>query len=281
MSTVPAARRSLTATVIAIGPAERTREAVLVLQALASRASVRNILITLGDNPEPEIHHEGDVVTIDGLLPRYLNNAVAKLRLSSMPSLAWWRGGDRAELEDLAELVDRVVLDSVDPREDWDAARAVHETAAITDVRWTRLTGWRNLMAQFFDIPEARAAADTFTKLEIAAGDAHAATLFGGWMTSRLPAGKALHVTATPVSGGATVEAVTLSSRGGMRLLLRLLPNKSCIESSVEQDGKVIASRIGPAADERMETLLAEELRVRSRDLAFEEALGIARFVHE
>jgi glucose-6-phosphate dehydrogenase assembly protein OpcA len=275
MSTPPAARRSLTATVIAIGPAERTREAVVVLQALASRASVRNILITLGDNPEPEMRHNGDVITVDGLLPRYLNNAVAKLRLSSMPSLAWWRGGDRAELEDLAELVDRVVLDSVDPREDWDAARAMHQTAAITDLRWTRLTGWRNLMAQFFDIPETRAAAGTFSRLEVAAGDRHAATLFAGWMSSRLPAGRGLHATVTPVSRGATVEAVTLSGDGGMRLLLRLLANKSCIESSVEHDGRVIASRVAPAADERMETLLAEELRVRSRDLAFEEALGI------
>src|SRR4051812_35191853 len=55
-------------------------------------------LITLGDKAEPDIQTDGDVVIIEGLVPRYLNNAVARLRVSSMPSLAWWRGGERQEL---------------------------------------------------------------------------------------------------------------------------------------------------------------------------------------
>jgi len=102
-------RRTFTATIVAVGPPDRTREAREVLQALAARTAVRNILITLGDDPEPEIVTDGDVVTIEGLVPRYLNNAVARLRVSSMPSLAWWRGGEREQLESLAGLVDRVV----------------------------------------------------------------------------------------------------------------------------------------------------------------------------
>ncbi|MEO6213603.1 MAG: OpcA/G6PD domain-containing protein [Vicinamibacterales bacterium] len=279
MSSVPSPR-ALTATIVVVGPPERTREALDVLHAIARRASVRNILITLGDNPEPEIRTEGDVVTIEGLVPRYLNNAVARLRVSSMPLLAWWRGGQRQELEDLAELVDRVALDSVDPREDWAVVDAIARMAAISDLRWTRLTRWRSLMAQFFDTPETRASGLVFSTLKIAAGDAHAGRLFAGWLASRLPAGDRLNVTLTDVEGGATIESVTLSG-GDTRLSLRLLANRDCIESAVAQDGQVTASRIGPAGDERLEALLGEELRVRSRDVAFEEALRLMRVVHD
>lgn len=278
--TATPARRALTATVIAVGPADRTRDAVAVLQALSAQTSVRNVLITLGTNPEAEIHHDGDVVTVDGLLPRYLNNVVARLRVSSMPSLAWWRGGEPSELEGLAQLVDRISLDSVDPRQDWETARRIREAAAITDLRWAKLTRWRNLMAQFFDIPETRAGAAAFSQLDIRAADPHAARLFASWMAARLPAGKGLAVDVADAGGGATIDSVTLAG-GATRLMLRLLANGTCIESSVERDGEVIASRVGPAGDERLEALLAEELRVRSRDLAFEEALDLERVGHE
>jgi glucose-6-phosphate dehydrogenase assembly protein OpcA len=275
-----AARRTLTATIVAVGPPERTREAQQALQALCRQAAVRSILITLGENPEPEIQTDGDVVTIEGLVPRFLNNAVAKLRVSSMPSLAWWRGGERQELEDLADLVDRVVLDSVDPSNDWAIADVIAQSTTISDLRWTRLTRWRGLMAQFFDIPGNQANATVFSHLEIAAGDPHAGRLLGGWMASRLPGGDELQVRLTGASDGAIIESVILTG-DDTRLSLRLLPTRKCIESRVERGGQVLASRVGPAADERLEVLLQEELRMRSRDGAFEDALRQTKVVHE
>lgn len=271
MSAAPT-RRAVTATIVTVGPPERTAEALAVMQALARHASVRNILITLGDESQPDIRTEGDVVTIDGLAPRYLNNAVARLRLPSLPSLAWWRGGERHELEGLAQLVDRVTLDSADPSTDWEVAPGIATTAAVSDLRWTRLTRWRNLMAQFFDIPETRVACAALTTLDIAAGDPHAARLFAGWLAACLPAADRLDVKTTQVPGGATIESIALAG-GGSRLSLRLLPNRSCIESTLEHAGGIVASRVAPAADERLEALLAEELRIRSRDMAFEGAL--------
>jgi glucose-6-phosphate dehydrogenase assembly protein OpcA len=274
----PVAPRTLTATIVAVGPPERTAEALEVLQALGRRTAVRSILITLGDKSEPDIDTDGDVVTIEGLVPRYLNNAVAKLRVSSMPSLAWWRGGERQELEDLADLVDRVVLDSVDPTEDWAVADLIAQSTTISDLRWTRLTRWRGLMAQFFDIPGTRANGTVFSHLDIAAGDVHAGHLFGGWLSSRLRGGEALQATHTEVPRGAAIESVALTG-GDTRLSLRLLPNRTCIESLVERAGQVVASRIGPAGDDRLEALLGEELRMRSRDVAFEDALRQARVI--
>ncbi|HKH74064.1 MAG TPA: OpcA/G6PD domain-containing protein [Vicinamibacterales bacterium] len=274
------ARRTLTATIVAVGPPERTREAHEVLQALAAKTAVRNILITLGDNPAPEIRTEGDVVTIEGLVPRYLNNAVARLRVSSMPSLAWWRGGEREELESLADLVDRVVLDSVDPTRDWAVADTIAQSTTISDLRWTRLTRWRSLVAQFFDITDARIDGTVFSTLDVRGGDPWSGRLFGAWMTSRLPHGESLQVNVEEVSGGAPIESISLAG-DGTRLFLRLLPNRHCIESSVEKSGEVLASRIGPAVDDRLEVLLGEELRVRSRDVAFEDALRQAKVIHD
>jgi glucose-6-phosphate dehydrogenase assembly protein OpcA len=275
-----AVRRSLTATIVAVGPPERTREAQQVLQALAVTTPVRNILITLGDSPQPEIRTEGDVVTIDGLLPRYLNNAVARLRVSSMPSLAWWRGGERQELEDLAELVDRVVLDSTDPVSDWGVADTIAQTTTISDLRWTRLTRWRSLMAQFFDIPDTRTAGTVFSALVVEAGDLWSGRLFAGWMASRLPAGESLQIEVAEMPKGAPIESIALTG-DGTRLSLRLLPGKQCIESSVEKAGQVLAKRVGPAGDGRLDVLLGEELRFRSRDVAFEDALRQVKVVHE
>jgi glucose-6-phosphate dehydrogenase assembly protein OpcA len=269
-------RRTLTATIVAVGPPDRTREARDVLQALAARTAVRNILITLGDNPEPEIRTDGDVVTIEGLVPRYLNNAVARLRVSSMPSLAWWRGGQREELESLADLVDRVVFDSVDPTGDWAVAETIARATTISDIRWTRLTRWRSLVAQFFDITDARTDGTVFSVLEVRAGDTWSGRLLGGWMASRLPNGQALQVSVIDVPGGAPIEALSLAGND-IRLSLRLLEHTECIESSVERSGQVLASRIGHAGSGSLDVLLGEELRIRSRDVAFEDALRRVR----
>ena len=167
--------RALTATVIAVSDARRLKETVAALAALRGRSAVRTILISLGTNPQPPVDSQQDCVAIEDLVPRYLNNAVASLRLSSLPSIAWWRGVDVAVLPDLAGLVDRLVLDAEDPTETWSAVAGIASLTVVSDLRWTRLTRWRNLMAQFFDVPAVRAAIGTFTTLEIAAGDVHTA----------------------------------------------------------------------------------------------------------
>ena len=94
--------------------------------------------------------------------PQFLNNAVAALRLSSLPTLVWWRGGSVDALEGVAELADRVVLDDDQPEATWARAVTLFEDSAFSDLRWARLTEWRALMAHFFDIPEVLAAAEIF-----------------------------------------------------------------------------------------------------------------------
>ena len=62
--------------------------------------------------------------------------------------------------------------------------------------------------------------------------------------------------------------------RGGeQQLALRLLPNRTCVETTISRGESPGTVRIVPAGDSSYATLLSQEMRVRSRDVAFEEAL--------
>ena len=263
--------RVSTVTVVAIvAPGPRTG-IVETLSAL-STAGVRPIIISLGDSGQAERREENGTIVIDGLRPRFLDNAVASLRLSSLPTLAWWRSGPEM-LRELASLVDRVVLDVEDPSAVWPLVPVVAPLASVTDLRWARVTRWRDLMAQFFDLPEVRASANTFEHLEIAGSDPFEMRLLAGWLKARLPAGNRLEVVIDR-RGSATVEVLRLSGAEGA-LAVRLLPGSPCLETSVNVGGRSFL-RVVAVGDQRLLALIGEELRVRTRDLAFEEAVRTA-----
>jgi glucose-6-phosphate dehydrogenase assembly protein OpcA len=261
--------RVSTATVVAI-VSPRTRDGITAALGGLSRAGVRPIVISLGENAEPQRRQEQGATIIDGLLPRYLDNAVASLRLSSLPTLAWWRAGDPDTLLSLAALVDHVVLDVEDPSAVWPLVPEIAAVASVCDVRWTRLTQLRELLAQFFDIPDVRMSAATFDRLRIAGSDPFAARLAAGWLRSRLPAGERLAARFETVAG-APIESLELSGTAAA-LRVRLLANGTCVETSARTPTHS-AERVVAAGDQRVEALIAEELRVRSRDLAFEAAV--------
>ena len=85
--------RALTATIVVISPDERLAEATQALEAIGDRTGVRTILISVGDSKQPKARLVGNAVALPGLVPAYVNNAVAALRLSSLPTVVWWRGG--------------------------------------------------------------------------------------------------------------------------------------------------------------------------------------------
>jgi glucose-6-phosphate dehydrogenase assembly protein OpcA len=268
------ATRVFTATVIAIVTPETSGGIVAALSAL-SRAGVRPVLISLGDSPEPVRRDEDTAIVIEGLLPKYLDNAVAYLRLSSLPTLGWWRAEDPEILKGLAAQVDRVVLDADDPSDLWPLVPDIAALAPVSDMRWTRLTRWRELLAQFFDVPEVRAAADSFDELRIAGSDPHATRLLAGCLRSRLPAGERLSVH-IDTHESSPIGSVRLSGRRGS-LAARVMSNGTCVETTVEVAETQTSRRVVPAADRRPEALVAEELRVRSRDRAFEDAVRSAQ----
>jgi hypothetical protein len=269
--------RALTATIVVVGPHARLAEAAQAVEHLTD-VGVRAILISDGTNPVPSVRVLDHAVALEGLRADYLNNAVAALRLSSLPTLVWWRGGAPDVLDGLADLADRLVFDVDDPSAVWARAKALSERTATSDLRWTRLTRWRALMAQFFDLPEVRDAARSFTRLLIEGADRDAARLFAGWLASSLEWTSNVAIELRVRPGRASIERIEFGD-GEQALTLSLGPSGRCVETAARLRGRVAASRVGSLGDQDLAALIGEELRIRSRDLAFERALAAAQGV--
>jgi glucose-6-phosphate dehydrogenase assembly protein OpcA len=265
---------ALIATVVVTGSHAGLVEAAAAIEGASATGAVRAVLISAGEDPAPAARIVGDAVALEGLRPEFIDNAVGALRLSSLPTLVWWRGGSLETLRALAGLADRLVLDEAQPEATWAEISDLAKRTAVGDLRWTRLTRWRALTAHFFDIPDVRASAGAFTHLVVAAGDLHAARLFAAWLASALGWRGQVSIDIRVVQGGATIEAVTLSG-GGLELALALVPGRSCVQTEARIGGRGCAARTVALGDGAIPALIAEELRVRSRDVAFERAMAV------
>ena len=264
------AARALTATVIVVGPPDRLIAAADALEQLGDAGGVRAILISEGTHTAPVARVTETAIAIAGLAPQFLNNAVAALRLSSLPAVVWWRGGSVEALDDLADLADRLVLDVEDPATVWPGTPALFERTAVTDLHWTRLTRWRAVLAHLFDLPNVRGAAAGLDRLEIDAADRPAARLFAGWLRSSLGwTDAAIALRAAASESAEPLTRVRLSG-GGLDILLQTPAGGTCLHAEV---GGVEAPRIVPFGDASLASLMGEELGVRTRDTAFERAL--------
>ena len=270
----PAHTRALMATVVAVGASDRLAETEEALRHLAEQCAIRPIVISQGAVPAPPATVAGPIVSLDGLKPQYIDNAVAALRLSSLPTFVWFRGGNGGLLRDLANLADRLVLDEIDPFASWRQAHQLIDRTALSDLRWARLTRWRTLMANFFDIPRVRDTAGSFTHLHISGSDAVAAKLYAAWLTSSLL--QPLEVELAIESGRAPIERVRLGDTNHRSLTLRLGRSKHCVHVAMAIDGEHRNLRIASLGDQRLPALMADELRIRARDTAFERAMGAA-----
>lgn len=265
--------RALVATVVAVGPADRLGAAAEALQSLGDAGTVRGILISEGDNPAPPSRVTGNTVALHGLKPSFFNNAVAALRLSSLPTLVWWRGGRPDTLDGLAGLADRIVLDDDPPGPIWARAVTLFDDSAFSDLRWARLTQWRALMAHFFDIPEVLAAAADFSRLTIAASDRMSAQLFAAWLQSSIEFRDGFSVDLTERSTGTPIDEIRLGDHD-QELVIRFAGQRQCLETEVSVRGHKSASRLVSLGDQTLTGLITEELRIRARDASFERALA-------
>jgi glucose-6-phosphate dehydrogenase assembly protein OpcA len=269
LATVPLGR-ARAATVVVVGPSDRLADVSETLAAQDGAGALHIVRIVTDGTGAPPGAERPDVITIAGLRPQYVNNAIAAVRLSSLPTIVWWRGGPPERLAAAAALADRVVLDAVDPWPLWSRTPPLFDQAAFTDVRWASLTRWRAALAHFFDLPRIRENAAGFNSLSIAAADRAQAALVAGWLDASL--GWRGGARAAFVPSNVPLESITLRGNAS-ELVVQLLPNGTCVSAEARASGDVLAARVVSLGDQGLATLLAEELRVRSRDLAFERAL--------
>lgn len=134
-----------------------------------------------------------------------LPSAATPLLVSDLPVFLWWRDEPRVDDQTFARLCrasDRVIIDSADfpdPHADLAALAALLQSergrdAAVSDLDWARLTSWRMLLANFYDVAEYRAELEGLSRVRVEyvasekAPDAIApqALILAGWLASRL-----------------------------------------------------------------------------------------------
>ena len=264
---------ALIATVIVIGRRDRVDDAAGALDSMADRGAFRCVLISEGTKTAASPGEQDTTIRIDGLSPRYVDNAVAWLRLSSLPAVVWWRGGAADALDRLAHLADRLVLDTDPAEEMWTHAPALFDRTALTDLRWSALTRWRSALAHLVDLPAVREGLSSLRRIDIEASDRASARLFAGWLRSCLR-GTALEVTIgdAPASGRAPLTRVRVSG-DCPGLTLEVRPGQRCLQAAI--DGAT-GARMVPLGDGSLASRFGEEISVRTRDAAFERALVAA-----
>ncbi len=135
---------------------------------------------------------------------KYLDNVVVPLIVPELPVCLWWRAAGFSPPGSFAPIVrasERVIVDSArfpDPAADLaglaEQIQRLGTDLAFSDLNWTRLTPWRDLIAQCFDSPEARSYLERLTEIRIeyekdsprVVAHRAQALLLTGWMASRL-----------------------------------------------------------------------------------------------
>ena len=168
------------------------------------------------DGAQPVLY-EQILARVRGDFDERVASVVIPLLVPDLPVFLWWTGtppSDARHLDDLVTLADRFIVDSADfARPDQtlpEIARLARHRVAITDLNWARLTHWRELIAQFFDVPAWRPFLDGITGIragfavDMDGRDIHPsqALLLLGWLSSRL--------------GWRPVESLAPSEAGGL-----------------------------------------------------------------
>ena len=137
------------------------------------------------DGSERTIASEVVELTLKGKRARAPGSIVMPLLITDLPVFCRWRGEpgwDSPELDQLVDVVDRLVVDS----SEWPGLpvaygrlSALFDRAAMSDIAWSRTDGWRRRLAERW--PEIR----RVQQLEVTGPEADA-LLVAGWLRSRL-----------------------------------------------------------------------------------------------
>jgi glucose-6-phosphate dehydrogenase assembly protein OpcA len=134
-----------------------------------------------------------------------LPSAALPLLVPDLSTFLWWRGAPDTHEKVFAALAhasDRLILDSVEfaePHRDLIRTNEVFGNAELdqlgtSDLNWARLTSWRGLLADFYDVAAYRSLLEAISSVQIdyvppeqsESSIAPQALLFAGWLASRL-----------------------------------------------------------------------------------------------
>lgn len=209
---------------------------------------------------------EAVIMRMHGRLALHAESVVMPLLAPDVPVVTWWHGTPpvRIASDPLGVVAERRITDV---SQDENPALALRQRAedyasGDTDLSWTRLTGWRSLIAGAFDTVRAAPVTATVTAAPTDAG----AMLLRGWLTARL--GIAVEMVTSP-SG--TLDGVDFGLADGSQLTLR-----AGGPGTVVLRATGVGDRLLPLVPRKLGDELAEELRRLDADQPYAAALSAA-----
>ncbi|MBA3451035.1 MAG: glucose-6-phosphate dehydrogenase assembly protein OpcA, partial [Chloroflexia bacterium] len=269
----------------------------------------------------PAIVYECVTVDVSTENERQLASIASPLLVPDLPDFLWWsadpvQGGSL--FSELVGISDRLIVDSAVSRHAAGAMQSLlgfvnasGDHAALSDFAWARLSPWRRLTTQFFDVPAMLPILELIDEATLTYANSPtswsgftSALLYAGWLGSRLnwrTPGELLPVRGDPNVWRATLRAgaagrqreVTLTLRptarplaastlldvrlaadggkGGFFIVERLDADEISTTSDSPELPSMVRTVFAPIPGEA--DLLGEELRVFGRDPVFEAAL--------
>jgi glucose-6-phosphate dehydrogenase assembly protein OpcA len=188
-----------------------------VADEVAKSALARAIVVALApDDPRSELHGEATAICgvdegpdtciervrifASGNMCSRVASTVEALLVPEIPTTIVWLGKvyvDDPVFESLAKVAQQIITDSeytsvtnLMHLTRW--SRESHDRPKIADLAWTRLAGWQDLVARFFDDPKLQPFAQAVTKLTLRQASDKGArlgsegSLLLGWLGTRL-----------------------------------------------------------------------------------------------
>jgi glucose-6-phosphate dehydrogenase assembly protein OpcA len=176
-----------------VGRYHASRLVVLSYEASRTRLDARAVVATDTEPQHGELGLLRETVTVE-IGERHLDDLVTivdPLVVTDLATLLWSPHGHPEAVDELLELSQSVLLDSLDDpswRSALDRACALRKRAYVVDLAWLRSTPWRERVAAAFDSPTMRA---ELGRIEAVSVRHHpdstvAAMMLVGWLGSRL-----------------------------------------------------------------------------------------------
>jgi glucose-6-phosphate dehydrogenase assembly protein OpcA len=215
-----------------------------------------------------------EIVASDGALAD-LPSVVLPLAVADLPMILWCRSArvlDMPEFRELAAMATRLVVDSQSfPNTDAALRWLTHAVAEgkppIGDLAWTRLTRWREMLAQVFENRQNLARLGTTARVRVSDGEPVSthAVYFAAW------AKDALESLGAQVSVTLARESAAFVELASGDFAVRLERQGPCL--AIRLDGAEQCTSLPTPTDY---LVMREELGIAGRDAVFEKTLASA-----
>jgi glucose-6-phosphate dehydrogenase assembly protein OpcA len=223
-----------------------------------------------------QICSEGVEILADSASLEEAAHLLVPLKVPDLPLVLWCRGPQAFHLrafDSLFPVADKIIFDSSTVPNAGAALSFLRSLrkrrCRVADLHWTRLTGWREVLAHLFD--DQALPASSITTAEIVYGGPAPSTCalyFAAWIARALP-----HVRLSLATGDGApgLRSVTLASATCELSMTKVRSEKTGSAIEVNGCGRHYRSLL-PPVDEQ--SLMREELNILGEDKVYDGVLG-------